>query len=763
MRINLRPLALSLAVVCGILFTACNRDPQVRKQSFYNKGIEYLKKGRVNEAKLQFLNALKIDPSFAEAASTLAEIQFREKNYRQAYSLLQQAVHAKPDFLPARKGLAQIYRLSGKLPEAQKELEFVLEHTPDDIDTLMNLGTLQALQREPKDAEGTFNRVLELQPNHVGALLSLASVSRGKKDLPAAERFLKLALENNPRSVPVYLALFKFYLTTGRSAEMEPLLPQALKNTNDNIQILEAQDGYYEGSDRLSEAEAVVTKIQTSHASEPAYWGALAAFYLRTNNWTKAKAELERVLQQHKDDVDDLHKLIEVDLNLNGRKEAESLNNALLKRNPRDSYAHLLRGRIALADGNLDAAVLEFNSAEKYRPDWPALHFWLAQAHVRRGEFQQAKHELETALTYDPDYRVARLALAGVQNRSGAVDAAIVNAVRLLQTNPRDVPAMLTYSESLLFKKDYERAEKVLKVAAENTTNSVDIHRQLGILNLAKNNLPAARRELRMAWELEPESKPLTETVVLGYVAENQIALGIQFLQQAIASRPDDAMLRVELARMYLWRGQRADAISTLQGAMKLAPSNPESDVLLADVYAADNKGEQALQLLTAATHKPGTNADLLMRAGMVFERLQRWNEARDAYERSLQLDDSNAIAKNNLASVLADHGGDLNVALTLAQQAKEKLVDSPEVSSTLGWIYYKKQVYGMAIKYLEDSATKDQKNATFQYELGMTQWKLGNTAEARRSLARALQLDAHFPEAASAAAALSQIVDRPF
>ena len=275
---HLHPRSLCLTLVLGILFTACNRDPQVQKQKFYNKGLEYLKKGRVNDARLQFLNALKIDPKFPEAASTLAEIQFRAKDYRQAYSLLQQAVHAKADFLPAHKGLAQLYKLTGKLPEAQKELEIVLQHSPDDIDTLMNLGTIQTLQNRPKDAEGSFNRVLELQPDHVGALLALASVSRETKDLPSAERFLKLALEKNAASVPVYLALFKFYITTGRSAEAEALFPRALANTNNSVQILEAQDGYYEGSTRLPEAEAVVVKIQASHSHEPAYWGASVSY-----------------------------------------------------------------------------------------------------------------------------------------------------------------------------------------------------------------------------------------------------------------------------------------------------------------------------------------------------------------------------------------------------------------------------------------------------------------------------------------------------
>jgi tetratricopeptide (TPR) repeat protein len=750
-----------LAFALVFLFTSCNRDPQVQKQKFFNRGLEYLKAGKVNDARLQFLNALRIDPNFAEAASILAEIQFREKNYKQAYSLLLQALHSKPDFVPAHKGLAQLYRISGRLPEAQKELELVLDQTPDDLDTLMNVGTLQALQKKSKDAEGSFNRVLELQPNHVGALMALASIRRDANDLPGAERFLKLALEKNQRSVPVYLALFKFYITTGNSAAMEPLFPQALKDTNNNIQILDAMDGFYEGSNRLSEAETIVKKIQATHATERAYWGALSDFYVRTNDWKKAKAELGLVLQRHKDDIDDLHKLIEVDLNMNDQKEAESLNNALLKNNPKDSYAHLLKGRMALAGGNVDAAITEFNNTQKFRPDWPALHFWLAQAYVRRNQFEQAKHELETALTYDPEYRVARLTLAALQNRTGAVSAAMMNGIRLVKSNPRDVPALLVYSESLIASKDYDRAARVLKMAADDAANNADIHRQLGILNLAKKNVAAALKEFRTAWELDPGSKQLMDHVVLGFVVERQIGSAIDLLQQAVAARPKDATPRIGLAQMYFWSGKRAEGISALQGAMQVAPSNPESFILLADVYSAENKPDQATQLLTSAAQKPGIDSDLLVRMGMIYERLQRWNEARDTYERSLQSDASNAIAKNNLASVLADHGGDLNVALTLAQQAKEKMVDSLEVTNTLGWIYYKRQLYSMALKYLEDCVKKDQKNATFHYELGMTQWKLGHTAEARTSLVRALDLDAHFPEATTAASTLAEIAQR--
>src|SRR5262249_51525636 len=157
------------------------------------------------------------------------------------------------------------------------------------------------------------------------------------------------------------------------------------------------------------------------------------------------------------------------------------------------------------------------------------------------------------------------------------------------------------------------------------------------------------------------------------------------------ASRPKDPLVRVELARMYLWQAQRPAAISELQTAMKVSPGHPESYVLMADIDSADNKTDDPMQMLAAASSKPAVDSDLLVRIGMIYERLQRWNEARSSYERALQFDGSNAIAKNNLAWVLSEHNGDMNVALTLAQQAKEKLVDNLEVTDTLGWIYYKR------------------------------------------------------------------------
>ena len=748
---------LLVVLSCGILFSACSRNPQVRKQKFFKAGVEYLNQGNTKKAALQFMNALQIDPKFAEAANILAEIRFRERNYSQAYSLLQQAIAAKPDYLPSHRGLVQIYRLSGKPADAEKELQFILNHSPDDIEALLNLGALQTQQKKFADAEGTVNRVLELQPNHVGALVALASLKRDAHDLPAAESYLKLAIGKNPRSVPLHLNLIKFYIATGRSPEAEPLFSRALQMSNNDITVLEAQAGYYEGLKKYTEAEEIERRIQASHANDAKYWGTLADFYVRMGDWAKAKSELERLYQQHKDDPGTLQKLIELHLTLNDRKAAEGLNEILLKKNSQDSYGHMFKGRMDLADGNVDNAIQEFNNTAKDKPDWAAVHYWLAQAHIQKGNLQQAKQELETALRYDPNYQTALVSLTKLESATGMVDEALADSRRLAANRPGDVDYMLLYSQSLLRKGDYATAEKVLKVLLERAPGNAEAHQLSGVVDLSHQNLGGARKEFKQAWDLQPQSKSLLEAVVLGYFVAKQPDAAIDFLQNEIKSHPDDALLYRELGKVYLWEKKRAVAIPVLQKALSLSPADPDSTILLADAYAAEKKSDEAVHLISEATQHHPRDAILMLQSGMIFEKLQRWDDARGVYERAVQLDSDNALAKNNLAWLLVEHGGNIDQALNLAQQAKEKLYDNPQVTATIGWVYYKKGVYKTARDYLKQSVDKDQKNATFQYQLGMAERKLGNQDEARRDLLNAVTLDPQSQEAALARAALAQ------
>ena len=54
------------------LFTGCSRDPNVRKQKYFESGERYFEKAKYREAAIQYSNAIQVDPRFAQAHYRLA-------------------------------------------------------------------------------------------------------------------------------------------------------------------------------------------------------------------------------------------------------------------------------------------------------------------------------------------------------------------------------------------------------------------------------------------------------------------------------------------------------------------------------------------------------------------------------------------------------------------------------------------------------------------------------------------------------------------
>jgi tetratricopeptide (TPR) repeat protein len=107
-----------------------------------------------------------------------------------------------------------------------------------------------------------------------------------------------------------------------------------------------------------------------------------------------------------------------------------------------------------------------------------------------------------------------------------------------------------------------------------------------------------------------------------------------------------------------------------------------------------------------------------------------------------MKLDPNNGYVLNNLAFGLAEHNGDLDQALTMAQQAKRMLPNMAEVSDTLGWIYLKKNLPDQALPIFQDLVTKNPGRPTFHYHLGLTMAQRGDKAQAKEEVKKALSLN---------------------
>jgi Flp pilus assembly protein TadD len=123
-----------------------------------------------------------------------------------------------------------------------------------------------------------------------------------------------------------------------------------------------------------------------------------------------------------------------------------------------------------------------------------------------------------------------------------------------------------------------------------------------------------------------------------------------------------------------------------------------------------------------------------------------------------LSLDPNAAVAANNLAMLTAYEGGNLDVALRLAQTATAKRPSEPKFFDTLGWIYYRKGLPSLAIPPLEKSLAKDPTNRDCLAHLGLAYAKSGEPDKARSYLQRALAQGDTFTDAKEARAVLNTL-----
>jgi tetratricopeptide (TPR) repeat protein len=136
---------------------------------------------------------------------------------------------------------------------------------------------------------------------------------------------------------------------------------------------------------------------------------------------------------------------------------------------------------------------------------------------------------------------------------------------------------------------------------------------------------------------------------------------------------------------------------------------------------------------------------------GIILQMQNRLPEAQKRYQRVLEINPNAAVAANNLAWLYAEQNANLDVALQLAQTAKSQMPDNPDVSDTLGWVYYKKGLATLAIAAFKQSADKDPANAEYAYHLGLAHLKNNDKVKAREWLEKALKTKGDFKDAAEA------------
>jgi tetratricopeptide (TPR) repeat protein len=148
----------------------------------------------------------------------------------------------------------------------------------------------------------------------------------------------------------------------------------------------------------------------------------------------------------------------------------------------------------------------------------------------------------------------------------------------------------------------------------------------------------------------------------------------------------------------------------------------------------------------------------------------QNYDAAVDNYRKALEIDQKAAIAANNLAWLYGVDGkGNPDEAVRLAQGVVQQNPNVAGFVDTLGWVYYKKNLYAAAYEQLQKAVALDEAaarsenrspSATYQYHLGMVLKEKGDKEGSRRALEAALRYGekSSFPYSEEAKKALATL-----
>jgi len=450
---------------------------------------------------------------FDQALAAVAQLEKKQPNNPLVYNLrgivylakrdmanarvsFERALQIQSDYLPAVSNLAMLDRIEKKPDSARKRFEAILEKEPTNEQALLGLANLvQSLGGDPTEVESLLKKAVTVNPQSVSARAALVTFylrAGDSKQAQLAAQEATNALPNDPRTLELLgkvqmatgdatLAVGTFNkLVASRPGTVEPLILLARA-------LVLAKD-YDRAIEKLR--EALVIKPDLFDANRE-----IVAIYAGSNRFEQALQEVKALQRQRPNEARVY--VLTGDLWVTQRKwsDAEAAYSAALKRAP-DDAAIVTKLHAATSNaGKASAADAAADSWIRSHPKDVVVRSYLAAQASRKRDYKTAARYYQAVVAQQPENALFLNNLAWV---SGELNdpKALSYGEKALSIAPNN-PAILDTVGMLLLKKG-EVAGGLEKVrqAAQLAPNQADIRLHLAEALIKAGDKPAARLEL---------------------------------------------------------------------------------------------------------------------------------------------------------------------------------------------------------------------------------------------------------------------------
>ena len=589
-----------LSAIClALALTGCEEQ---NPESYIKEGKALFAKEELESARVQFQNALQLNPELPEAYYNLALVAEKKQIWGVMIRNLLDTLTIDPSHLQAHIKLGQIYLLAEKYDEAEEQAKVILEFEPGNNIGQLMMAAVQLRKGENESAKKYIEDVLNTTPNLANAIALKVAYLKAEKRNEEALNVLKQGITQNadnrelrllkvridmdakrfddavneyntlidqyPEDVSLLLPFAELLLFIGRQEEAEQRLRVVIDKEVDNIELkmklvelTAKRDG--------KEAESLLREFISISPDQSILKIQLADYLIVNDRAKEATAILQAITSTSNTNTDVLTakvKLANIAIQQDPIKTASLIKEILLA-DANHSEALTLRAAMRLNQGNIDGAVADLRIVLSNRPDSEQALTLQAKANDLKGEQEVAESQWRKILQIYPNNR---LALKQVIN-------------------------------SLQKRGDYEQAEKVLFKAVQLHPKAIDLIELQIKLNLAKKDPESA---LEVVSKLEAiQNTELVTVYWQGVIAalQGKNIEAIKKYKSVLKAQPENSQVLNSLAQVYEKIGHRNDFVTYLSN---LASNNPETNSalkMLGLIYQQDKKWQQAESVIHEA------------------------------------------------------------------------------------------------------------------------------------------------------------------
>ncbi len=381
---------------------------------------------------------------------------------------------------------------------------------------------------------------------------------------------------------------------------------------------------------------------------------------------------------------------------------------------PNSSMAQNNLGVVLQSKGDITSAQHVYQRALNLYPEYADAMANLGRTHLLNHQYADALACFRRAVDIRVLPSMFHRDFANALRLVGLNQEAETQYALTLQKNASDVETMSFRALNLIQLGKLDLAQQLLEEALARSPDHVIAHANLGSLHRTLGDHDLAVEHHQRAAELSPEPNMLME-LAISHMQAGQVAQACERLERilvldsgsiqahrylaalhALSNRPEEALphllylaeespdldTRMGLANVYVELGQYPLATAQLQLVLDQEEFHRDAMQLLADIWIKEGQFQKALGTLLSYLGMQPNDVNALDQSGMLQAKLNRFVDARMAFERALQIDERFVPARVHLAQLLV-HMRDWQEADSHFQMATE--LDANHLGAHLG------------------------------------------------------------------------------